>query len=251
MANFKESSGYCPHCQKRVVGRREEADHTFWLIGTIFSCGLFAVIWAISSIIKAGEPFRCSICGTPLQATPATGNFSRSNAPFGAASSNKNTSKPFLLVGAALVGLVVLASAIIFFINFQRLRTAESVRNSNYKENILPPPNKAVASDGATEEHVIELRPFVTQLSDEKPRYIKVAVSLRVRENPDEVEKNNPKFIPSIRDAMLTILSAKKSDDVVNLKGKTRLRQELLNAAQSVTNNQVEELFITDIIVQL
>jgi len=70
MANYKESAGYCPHCQRQVVGRREEASHTFWLIATLFSCGLFAIIWMISSLVKATKPFYCSVCGTPLQGLP-------------------------------------------------------------------------------------------------------------------------------------------------------------------------------------
>ena len=72
MAEYKESSGYCPHCRRQVVGRREEASHTFWLIATLFSCGLFAIVWLISSLSKASKPFHCSVCGTAIQAFPAT-----------------------------------------------------------------------------------------------------------------------------------------------------------------------------------
>ncbi len=51
---------------------------------------------------------------------------------------------------------------------------------------------------------------------------------------------------------MLAVLSVKKSDDVLTVDGKSKLRKELLEAAQSASDEgKVEAIYITDFIVQL
>lgn len=114
MADFKESSGFCVHCRKRVVGRKQEASHLFWLIATLFSCGLFGIVWLISMWAKAGEPFKCSFCGTPLQPLAATGASLGTGGAFGAAAGQtKNSPHPVLIVGGVIFGLALMGVMII------------------------------------------------------------------------------------------------------------------------------------------
>src|SRR3954468_17311178 len=66
MADYKESSGFCPTCQRQVVVRKEQKNDVFWLLAVLFSCGLFVIFWIISSLNRASQPYHCSVCGTNL-----------------------------------------------------------------------------------------------------------------------------------------------------------------------------------------
>ena len=51
---------------------------------------------------------------------------------------------------------------------------------------------------------------------------------------------------------MLAVLSDKKSEEILSVEGKTKLRKELLQAAQAASENpEVKAIYITDFIVQL
>lgn len=102
-------------------------------------------------------------------------------------------------------------------------------------------------------KHVIELQPFIVNLADaEDARYLRLTVSLGVGGEGEKAEKPDPLFTTRVRNAMLAVLGEKKSDDVLSVEGKVKLRKELLKAAQAVsTEPEVEAIYITDFIVQL
>jgi len=62
---FQENSGYCASCNKQVLVRREITNHVLYAILTIFSCGLWGIVWVISSIADSGKPWLCTFCGRP------------------------------------------------------------------------------------------------------------------------------------------------------------------------------------------
>lgn len=105
--------------------------------------------------------------------------------------------------------------------------------------------------DDADVKHVFELQPFIVNLSDvDSARYLRMTVSLGVGEEGGE--KPDPLFLTRVKNAMLTVLTTKKSEDVLSVEGKTKLRQELLKAAQAASEKpRVEAIYITDFIVQL
>ena len=101
---------------------------------------------------------------------------------------------------------------------------------------------------------IIELQPFIVNLADEnEARYLRLTVSLGVggaegggEEKPDQL------FITRVRNAMLAVLSEKKSEDILSNEGKAKLRKELLKAAQAASEEpEVKAIYITDFIVQL
>lgn len=100
---------------------------------------------------------------------------------------------------------------------------------------------------------VIELPPFIVNLADtEQARYLRMSVSLGVGGEGGEKEKPDQLFMTRVRNAMLAILSEKKSDDILTNEGKAKLRKELLKAAQAASEEpHVEAIYITDFIVQL
>ena len=102
-------------------------------------------------------------------------------------------------------------------------------------------------------KHVIELQPFIVNLADaEDARYLRLTVSLGVGGEGEKAEKPDTLFTTRVRNAMLAVLADKKSDDVLSVEGKVKLRKELLKAAQAVSEEpEVEAIYITDFIVQL
>ena len=56
----------------------------------------------------------------------------------------------------------------------------------------------------------------------------------------------------AIPNAMLAVIADKKSEDVLTVEGKAKLRKELLKAAQAASEEpHVRAIYITDFIVQL
>lgn len=101
---------------------------------------------------------------------------------------------------------------------------------------------------------VVELPAFIVNLADtEQARYLRMTVSLGVGgEEGGESEKPDQLFMTRVRNAMLAVLGEKKSDEILTVEGKAKLRKELLKAAQAASEEpHVEAIYITDFIVQL
>lgn len=100
---------------------------------------------------------------------------------------------------------------------------------------------------------IVELPPFIVNLADtEQARYLRMTVSLGIDEAEAAGEKPDQLFMTRVRNAMLAVLSDKKSDQILSVEGKTKLRKELLQAAQAASEKpEVKAIYITDFIVQL
>ena len=110
------------------------------------------------------------------------------------------------------------------------------------------------APDDSAVKKIIELQPFIVNLADtESARYLRLTVTLGVGgESGGESEKPDQLFVTRVRNAMLAVLSGKTSDEILSVEGKTKLRKELLKAAQAASEEPaVEAIYITDFIVQL
>lgn len=78
-----------------------------------------------------------------------------------------------------------------------------------------------------------------------------MSVSLGVGEG-GESEKPDQLFITRVRNAMLSVLSDKSSEEILSMEGKAKLRKQLLKAAQAAADEpEVQAIYITDFIVQL
>ena len=120
----------------------------------------------------------------------------------------------------------------------------EDSERSTLLENALP--------DDEDVKHIIDLPAFVINLADtEQARYLRMTVNLGVAEKPHEKEPD-PLFMTRVKNAMLAILITKKSEDVLSVEGKSKLRKELLEAAQAASEEpEILAIYITDFIVQL
>jgi flagellar FliL protein len=102
-------------------------------------------------------------------------------------------------------------------------------------------------------KNVVELQPFIVNLADsEQARYLRMTVSVGIGDEGGGEEKPDPLFLTRVKNAMLSVLTVKKSSDVLSIEGKQKLREELLQAAQAASDKpKVKAVYITDFIVQL
>ncbi len=56
----------CPHCRVLVLAVKSTPNHAVHAVVSLFTCGLWLVVWAILGIISASSSYRCSHCGTNL-----------------------------------------------------------------------------------------------------------------------------------------------------------------------------------------
>lgn len=112
--------------------------------------------------------------------------------------------------------------------------------------------NSAIPEDEDVKK-VIELQPFIVNLADdEEARYLRLTVSIGLGEGEGGEEKPDEIFITRIRNAILAVLTTKKSEEVLTIQGKAALRKEILKAAQKASEEpHVLAIYITDFIVQM
>ncbi len=110
---------------------------------------------------------------------------------------------------------------------------------------------EAGLADDSKVKQVIELQPFIVNLSDKgEARYLRLTISLGIGEGKEE--KPDSLFIARVRNALMSVMTSKTSDEVLNVEGKNALRRELLEAAQTASKEpKVYAIYITDFIVQL
>ncbi len=100
---------------------------------------------------------------------------------------------------------------------------------------------------------VVELKPFIVNLADtDESKYLRMTVSLGVGGEEGGGHGPDQLLMTRVKNAMLAVLATKTSEDVLSVKGKAKLRKELLKAAQTVAEDaHIEAIYITDFIVQL
>jgi flagellar protein FliL len=98
----------------------------------------------------------------------------------------------------------------------------------------------------------LALEPFLVNLADrEESRFIKTTFQLGLSEELGEEEKNSV-VIASIRDSIISLLSAKTADQILTPEGKDKLRDEIRTRIRSIAPRmKVLEVYIVDFVVQL
>jgi len=173
-----------------------------------------------------------------------------------APSKKKFTKKSLLLVVAAL--LVAAAGAGGFFVYRARAAAAEAAKPDKEKPARHDKDGGEAKQDDVEEEddnvkEVVELQPFIVNLADEQePRYLRMTVSLGLDTEGGGEAKPDPLFTTKVRNALLNVMTTKRSQDVLTVEGKALLRKQLLSAARAAADEpRVSAIYITDFIVQL
>lgn len=65
---IEEAGGWCDYCQRPVLGRRQGVNHVVFALLTLFSCGLFGLVWILLSLVGSNAPYSCPTCGHQIRA---------------------------------------------------------------------------------------------------------------------------------------------------------------------------------------
>ena len=117
----------------------------------------------------------------------------------------------------------------------------------------LKAPKETAAAPAKKEVKVtLNLEPFLVNLADkEEVRFVKVTFQLGLDENPKE-SSSHAVFIAQTRDAIITLLGSKTSEQILTTEGKEKLREEVRDRVNTFLHEgKVVEVYIVDFVVQL
>ncbi|UCZ55514.1 flagellar basal body-associated FliL family protein [Desulfurispirillum indicum] len=91
---------------------------------------------------------------------------------------------------------------------------------------------------------------FIVNLADVLgKRYLRVTIQLEM-DNP-RLARELDRRSPQLRDAVLTILSSKKYEDISTAQGKLRLRSEIVSRVNAfLTSGSIRRVYFTEFVVQ-
>jgi len=97
---------------------------------------------------------------------------------------------------------------------------------------------------------ILPLDPFVFNLSGNQTKFAKVSVAVEMKDA--KVMEEAKKMIPVIRDGILTVLSAKSPDVLLDMASRDKIKKELQEHLKGVfhVENGVQAVYITDMVIQ-
>ena len=97
---------------------------------------------------------------------------------------------------------------------------------------------------------VFSLDTFIVNLADEGgKRYLRMTIDLEL--DSEELESEVEKRLPQVRDSILTILPTKRFNDISSAKGKTALRDQMLERINGlVVRGKVTNIYFKEFVVQ-
>lgn len=96
----------------------------------------------------------------------------------------------------------------------------------------------------------LSLDPVIVNLaSDAGKRYLKVTMQLELAKPEMGLEVNNR--MPQIKDAIITVLSSKSSEELLTIEGKFQLKEQILTRINNVTSGGVvKNVFFVEFVIQ-
>jgi flagellar FliL protein len=97
---------------------------------------------------------------------------------------------------------------------------------------------------------IFSLDTFIVNLADEGgKRYLRMTIDLEL--DSEELESEVNKRLPQVRDSILTILPTKRFDDISSTKGKTELRDQMLERINGLlARGRVTNIYFKEFVVQ-
>jgi flagellar protein FliL len=161
-----------------------------------------------------------------------------SAAPVAASAKATKGSSKSMVVGMLFLALTV-GGGSAWFVQ-QRDRTAEVAR----------------AADSSTApKYIVRLEGFTVNLADpEDTHFLRATIDLGVDHLPEDSDNDKPAQslpVPRIRDAILSVLTLCKADELLTPDGKAKLKKDLIEALnKSVPELGVREIYFTEFLVQ-
>jgi flagellar protein FliL len=113
----------------------------------------------------------------------------------------------------------------------------------------------AAAATSATPKYIAHLDGFTVNLADpEETHFLRVTIDLGIDHLPEGADKTKPAQslpTPRIRDAILSVLTVCKADELLTPEGKAQLKKNLFETLnKSVPEIGLREIYFTEFLVQ-
>ena len=97
---------------------------------------------------------------------------------------------------------------------------------------------------------IFPLDTFIVNLADKGgKRYLRITIDLEL--DSEELESEITKRLPQVRDSILTILPTKRFEDISSAKGKTALRDQMLERINGMlARGQITNIYFKEFVVQ-
>jgi len=97
---------------------------------------------------------------------------------------------------------------------------------------------------------IYPLDTFIVNLADKGgKRYLRITIDLEL--DGKELESEITKRLPQVRDSILTILPTKRFEDISSAKGKTELRDQMLERINGMlARGQITNIYFKEFVVQ-
>ena len=143
------------------------------------------------------------------------------------------------MVASMVLFALVVGGASVWFVQ-QRDRATEAARGAE--------------SSGAP-KYIVHLEGFTVNLADqEETHFLRATIDLGVDRFPEGADKQKLAQavpVPRIRDAILSVLTVCKANDLVTPEGKAQLKKNLIEALnKNVPEIGVREIYFTEFLVQ-
>ncbi len=151
--------------------------------------------------------------------------------------------KSMMIVVILVVSLVCIGAGVFFYLK------------SSDGESSHPSAGKKSGKHAQKNEEpaaIFAMEPFVVNIRDNSDvRYLKLKVEFEVESEGKEVKAELDPYLPQVKDAILMLLTSKTLDEVKDVAGKTRLKQEIMSSACRIfPRGKVTKVFFTDFVVQ-
>jgi flagellar protein FliL len=129
--------------------------------------------------------------------------------------------------------------------------SADSSKATEGKSTDTKPGEKSSDQAGSSAKigPIYDLDPFIVNLADADPRFLKVTVKVELDGTLAKTEVGER--MPQVRDAILILLSSKDSQGLKPTSGKLQLRDEIIQRINSLlTKGQARNAYFTEFVVQ-
>lgn len=153
----------------------------------------------------------------------------------------KKKGLPIKLIIIAVAGLLVLGGG--GFAAWKFFLAPKPKPEAEKKE----PETKPVDKPGA----MMPLEPFVVNLADPAgKRFLKLTMAVDIKD--EKLKKEIESRLPQIRDAVLLLLTSKSYNDISQVAGKLRLRNDILKIINQALGQagQVHAVYFTEFVIQ-
>jgi len=152
-----------------------------------------------------------------------------------------------ILIGVVMVLMLGLGGGL--FMMWNKLSAMETRSQNSAEEAEQGDQDSSVPVDKLLGP-IFSLDTFIVNLADKGgKRYLRMTIDLEL--DNEELESEVEKRLPQVRDSILTVLPTKRFDDISSAKGKTALRDQMLERINGLlARGRVTNIYFKEFVVQ-